>query len=221
MKRLTRDESRARTRARLIDAAGEVFLRRGFEGASLEEIAEEAGYTRGALYSNFRDKDEVFLEVVEEHFTQEVGSVERIFSAEPTPEGRVLALQEWHTAHLDDEEAWTSLILEFWLYALRNPAVRPRIAEMERRVRDAVAALIERQLRDMNVSPPISARDLASIVVALDCGIAGQRFVDPEGVGANVFGSALMLLTAGVAAVGGKAPRKRNPPHPPARRRSR
>lgn len=198
-----------------MDAAGEVFLRRGFQGASLEEIAEEAGYTRGALYSNFRDKDELFLAVAERHFTQEVAEVERVFAASDTPEDRVRLLQDWHEDHLEHEEEWTSLILEFWLYAMRNPSVRPRIAAMERRVRDSVTALIERQLRDMGVDSPVPARDLAAIVVALDCGIAGQRFVDRESIGPTVFGSALMLLTVGVATVGAKSRR----PHPAPRKR--
>jgi AcrR family transcriptional regulator len=206
VKRLTREESQARTKARLLDAASEVFLRRGFHGASLEDIAEEAGYTRGALYSNFRDKDELFLAVAERHFTEDVQEVERVFAAGDTPEERVRLLQDWHGDHLEGEEGWTSLILEFWLYAMRNPSVRPRIAAMERRVRDSVTALIEQQLREMGVESPVPPRDLAAIVVALDCGIAGQRFVDRESIGPSVFGSALMLLTAGVATVGTRRP---------------
>ncbi|TMK23433.1 MAG: TetR/AcrR family transcriptional regulator [Actinobacteria bacterium] len=222
-KRLTREESRAQTRARLIDAAAEVFLRQGFDGASLEGIAEEAGYTRGAVYSNFDDKDELFLEVVQRHFMREVESVERIFGEIDSPEGRIAALQEWHAAHCEAEDALTSLIMEFYLYASRNPELQTRVRDIERRVRDVIERLVEQQMRDLGVAAPIPARDLATIVAALDMGLGGQRFVDREGVGTHLFGSALMLLTLGVKAAADAAaasrPMVRKKPHAPARRR--
>lgn len=219
-RRLTREESQAQTRARLIEAAAAVFLRRGFEGASLEEIAEEAGYTRGALYSNFRDKDELFLLVIEGHFTEQVGAVEQIFAEIGSPEGRVAALQEWHAAHCDADEGWTSLIMEFYLYAFRNPDLRSLVGDMERRVRDAIARLVEQQLRDLDIVAPIPPRDLATIIEALDIGLGAQWFADPAAVSPHLFGSALMLLTLGVkAAADGSAMAKRKKPHPSARRR--
>jgi hypothetical protein len=90
---------------------------------------------------------------------------------------------------------------------------------MERRVRDAIERLVEQQLHDLGITPPIPARDLATIVAALDMGLGGQRFVDPSSVGPHLFGSALMLLTLGVKAAAEQAPPSRKRPHTPMPRR--
>src|SRR5712691_9354782 len=76
--RLTRAESRRRTRVHLLEAAVEVFARRGFHGASVEEVAEVAGYTKGAVYSNFTSKDELFLAVLEGRMQAQVELLERL-----------------------------------------------------------------------------------------------------------------------------------------------
>ncbi|MGH2720306.1 MAG: TetR/AcrR family transcriptional regulator, partial [Actinomycetota bacterium] len=84
--RLTREESRARTRALLIEAAGKVFAERGFTAASVEEIAGLAGFSRGAFYSNFASKDDLFLAVLDAYIDAEVESVTRTLETNPTPE---------------------------------------------------------------------------------------------------------------------------------------
>src|SRR5438105_15844263 len=76
--RLTRAESQARTRAHLLEAAAEVFARRGFHGASVEEVADVAGYTKGAVYSNFASKDELFLAVLEGRMQAQVELLGRL-----------------------------------------------------------------------------------------------------------------------------------------------
>lgn len=204
--RLTRDQAKARTRQYLLEAARHVFLRDGFEGASLDDIAEVAGYTRGAIYSNFEGKDDLFLALLEDHFSQAIGEAEQALAPAASPEERVAALQEWHAAHHERERHFTVLFMEFWLYALRNPEVRDRVRALERRAHEAVTRLVQESLDSYGVDSPVPARDIASIIIALDSGLCGQAYVDPDTVRPDVFGKALALLTAGVLASG--APRR-------------
>jgi AcrR family transcriptional regulator len=207
--RLTREESRAVTRRRLLDAAADLFLRQGFEGASLDEIAEAAGYTRGALYSNFDGKDDLFLTLMREHLDEERAGAERAFDSGATPEDRIRAVEAWHEKHMDRESRWDAVMLEFWLYATRNPRLRPKLAAMQQGLREAIARMVERQLTDLGIPAPIPADDLASIVIALDCGIGAQRSMDPRSVPGDLFGKALMLLTVGLAASAPTTKRRR------------
>src|SRR5436309_12037636 len=115
--RLSRAEAKARTRQYLLDAAKEVFLRDGFEGASLDDNAEVAGFTRGAIYSNFSGKDDLFLALLEDRFTQAIAGAEGALEPAQTPEERVAALQEWHAGHQEHERHFAALFMEFWLYA--------------------------------------------------------------------------------------------------------
>lgn len=213
--RLTRPQAKARTRQHLLEAAQKVFLRDGFGGASLDDIAEVAGYTRGAIYSNFSGKDDLFLALLEEHFTTAIGEAELALERAATPEQRVAALQEWHAAHHERERHFTVLFMEFWLYALRNPDVRERVRALERRTRGSVARLVQESLDSYGVDSPVSAHDIASIILALDSGLCGQAYVDQGAVPPEVFGMALMLLTEGVLASG----RSRRPPAKRAARR--
>ncbi|MEA2471704.1 MAG: hypothetical protein QOE38_2703, partial [Thermoleophilaceae bacterium] len=84
-KRLTRQEQQARTRSRLMRAAAELFSRKGMQQASIEEVVREAGYTKGAFYANFASKEELFLAMLDERFTDRLGEVERAFSSEESP----------------------------------------------------------------------------------------------------------------------------------------
>src|SRR5437870_1397007 len=125
MPRLKRAESRARTRQHLLDAAAVVFARRGFHAASIDDVAEEANYTKGAVYSNFGSKEELFLVVLELRLHNQVEFFRELArQADQEPEQDLADL----LPRLDDtDEVWCLLEFEFWLYALRNRAVGERI----------------------------------------------------------------------------------------------
>lgn len=190
MARLTRVESQARTRAQLLDAAAGVFARRGFHGASLEEVAEQAGYTRGAVYSNFSSKDELFLAVLQERMRGQVEFVADLCArAQASDElAEVLPDLDWM------DMQWCLLLFEFWLYALRNPAAGERLAELYREYRGDVASL-----------PAVSGwsgggltpHELAGATIALYQGLALQRHIDPDAVRADVVGRLLGALGVG------------------------
>ena len=108
----------------MLDAAARVFAARGFGGASMEEIAAEAGFTRGAVYSNFADKSELFLVVLEERGERRAGEVSAIYEQAEDPFDFFARLGAAEPERNRDAEVWLMLRLEFWLYAMRNPEVR-------------------------------------------------------------------------------------------------
>src|SRR6202035_5534006 len=104
-RRPTRAEKQIQTRAQLIDAAARVFARRGFQAATVEEIAEHAGYSHGAVYSNFSGKEELFLAVFEQYMSQRIEEVARASEAQGTfPERARAAADQWMARFGEDRE---------------------------------------------------------------------------------------------------------------------
>src|SRR5439155_20431113 len=132
VERWTRERRREQTRTALLDAAGEIFAQRGFGGASLDEIADAAGYTRGAIAFNFGSKEDLFLAVVERHNDALTDAYAKVLAGH----GRDTPLEDIAAVWRDMEAGNTDtmlLVLELRLFALRNPAARAKIAAFERR----------------------------------------------------------------------------------------
>src|SRR5580700_11761328 len=115
--RLTRAEAKERTRQRLLDSAARIFAEKGFGGASLEEIAESAGYSTGALYANFANKDQLFMEVVAARrartAVRRAEAVAEVFDQQADPFG---ALSRLFVRVADRDREFGPLQAEFWLY---------------------------------------------------------------------------------------------------------
>lgn len=203
---MTRAESQARTREQVIAAAAEVFSTKGFHGASLEEIAEAAGYSRGAVYSNFADKTDVFLAVLDERMHRRITQVGGLLVEASSPADFFEALRKLNRRRPREEaRKWFMLSLEVWLYAMRNPDVRPRLAERERTSRAALTRAIEALYTGLAERPPIPADRLAVIVNAIDMGIPYQEFLDPEVVPSEFITEALQFILEAGAALGDAA----------------
>lgn len=185
-KRLTREESRELTRGRLLDAAEEVFARRGFHGASVEEVAEEAGYSKGAVYSNFSGKEDLFFALLDRRTAQDPEQWERV--------GGARDLSRDFARELEEERAWNMLTLEFLLYAMREDGAREKLAEGQRVYRHRLAEFFEKMLREEGVEPPMSAEHLSWLVNALATGLAVQAYIDPEAYPEDLYGRAVMYL---------------------------
>jgi AcrR family transcriptional regulator len=197
MTRLTRTESRQRTRTLLLDAAERVFARRGYRGASLDEIAAEAGFSKGAVYSNFSSKEELFLALIDRRRTDDrvaLGAALRV----PDNEGRAPLFAE--TAAPTDAAAWTwgLLALEFFLYAAREPEVRARLASQYEDQRASIAEAL-RATWPALASAPLGPRDIATIVMALSTGLGVQAVLDPAAIDPELFARALDALVTSAA----------------------
>jgi AcrR family transcriptional regulator len=178
MTRLTREQRRQQTRARLLDAAGQVFARRGFHGATVDEVADAAGYTKGAVYSNFATKDELFLALLDQRLAAQLEQVEALDAIESAGELRA-ALRAQTEQEFAAARDFGLLQVEFWLYAMRNPAAQAALAQRYRQLRDRLAALIAGRWTRHQATPPLPPEHLAALAIATDSGLFLQFSAEP------------------------------------------
>lgn len=191
---LTRGESRQLTRQKLVDAAARVFAARGYRRASVEEIASEAGYTIGALYSNFSGKDELLLALLD----QEIGRIaERVLTAARAHDDAVEKLRaaagEW-TAFLDEEPELFALMIEFWTIWVRDDEQRPHHADRLQAVRRFIGGLIREKADEQGVEMRLPPEQVGALVLALADGLGLQHLADPGALPRDLFPSALPIL---------------------------
>lgn len=198
-RRLTRAEAKARTRQQLLDAAAQTFARKGYAGASVEEIAESAGYSTGALYSNFASKEELFLELMSARASRRVTAVAEILETEEDPVEALARLMD-RTADHDKNTDLMALRAEFWLYAVRNPDAMEALAAQRRDQVDALVSVISAAMERWGAPADVSATELATVVLAIFQGLVRQRRIDPARVSGDLFAQSLRWLFAGLQA---------------------
>lgn len=198
-RRLTRAEQQAHTRARLIEAAARVFARRGYQAASVEEIAEEAGYSHGAVYSNFDGKADLFLAVFEDYMAERVRELAETQAALPEDaplEARARALaDQWMDRLARDRESMT-LHMEFIAHADRDPELAKRFGTRSLAMREAVARYIAHYRQEAGLELAMPVDDLALILRALGIGLAIESLVSPDTVRNDLYGDFVELLVS-------------------------
>src|SRR4051812_13195411 len=200
--RLTRVERREQTRAELLAAARRVFLRDGFHAASLEQISEEAGYTRGAVYSNFTSKDDVFLAVLDAELSKRVRPYAELAVEHLSFEEALRAIGR-HFAALEPE--WRPVVIEFQMRALRNELLRLALRAQQDRLLDAIAAVIEQLTARHGIGTLIPPREIARATRALGRGLTLERLLDPEAAPETLMEDLFMKLTLALVEVPGRA----------------
>jgi AcrR family transcriptional regulator len=180
IEKLTPERRREMTRTTLIDAAADVFARRGFHAASLEEIAETAGFTRGAIYKNFENKEELFFAVIERRIDAQLTTFRDMLQKDRTAAADAARLASVWEGILAFDREWFTLDLEFRLYAMRNDEARKRWVTHERELRTLVARFIEEQRDTLGVPLNIDPDTLAGIVVPASQGFWQWTALDPE-----------------------------------------
>ncbi len=185
--RLTQAQRKQRTRNELVATAHRVFVERGFHGTSLDEIAERAGYSKGAVYSNFSGKDELFLAVLDAQFEQRARILADVVLDEQRLEDSYRAVARSMVAADEGEPGWTPLLLEFWAHASRRPSLRAAVGERRERFFNLIAGLIEELGRRHGVQFTIPAKEIARGSNALARGIALDRLLTDGAVSAELF----------------------------------
>jgi AcrR family transcriptional regulator len=188
--RLSRAESRERTRQELLAAAARVFAAKGFTGASVDDVAEAAGFTKGAVYSNFASKTDLMLALIEDRIRRQSEIVEDAFAGASLEEGlRELDARASGTTALDRE--WMMLVGEFMLYAMRDERARVALAAEYERARGLSAAMIASKYAESGTTPPLPPRDIAILIESLGIGLGFQALIDPTGVSPDLQGVAV------------------------------
>jgi AcrR family transcriptional regulator len=206
MVRLSRGERKDQTRRELVAAARTEFLACGFHQASVEEIAERAGYSKGPVYSNFGGKDELFLAVLDEQYARVLDvHGPRMRAAETMAAGlRAVAAHLAEQARVDP--GWTPLLIEFWAHAARVPELREEARKRQEQQLDGVAAMLSELAARHRVRFVVPTREAARCGTALGRGIAVERLLAPDSTGAELFEDAFVALVLGLTRPAGEQP---------------
>ncbi|MDX2238907.1 MAG: helix-turn-helix domain-containing protein [Hyphomonadaceae bacterium] len=169
-RRLTREETQHLTRERLLEAARRLLARSGFHGASVEAIAAEAGYTKGAVYSNFASKEAIFLELLGRHMRAETEELGRLVDGEIAPDRVIANVDRWlETMNADAD--WALVAIELQLHARRSPAFALEYDALYAAHRNRLADLLETVFARAGRQLPAPARAMAAGFIALAHGL--------------------------------------------------
>jgi AcrR family transcriptional regulator len=172
----TRAERQAHTRSELTDAAERLFIAQGFHATSIDAVAAEAGFTKGAVYSNFVSKEDLFFAVYERRVDRRLAEIEASFDAAPSPREGVERVIPGNRGRRETDDGWMAVFFEFWAHALRNPRVRERFAAQHRRVIDVLAAALVASGADL----PDDPHKLATARYAMQLGLQLERLTQPD-----------------------------------------
>ncbi|MDQ8046956.1 MAG: TetR/AcrR family transcriptional regulator [Solirubrobacteraceae bacterium] len=195
--RLSRKEQQALTRGALLESAMRVLADKGLHRASIDDIAADAGFTKGAFYANFRSKEALFLEMLDEHFAERLAAIEEVTSSgEDIAEQAARAGQDFSDA-LRGDPAWCRLFLEFSSHAARHEAFRIEFVARTNAICDRIAGIYERRATELGIVPVVPATDIARMTFAMANGAAIEQLLDPA-TPDDIFGTMLRLFFAGV-----------------------
>jgi AcrR family transcriptional regulator len=182
-------------REAVVDAAAKVFLRDGFQAASVRQIASEAGMTTGAVYSSFEGKADLFLAVLEEKLDPRL---EDMYEAarQASPGGAGSRVGAEFSAYLTQRRRWLILLIEFWAQAARERKSRRMFERRHEGLRTAIAETLDERAARLGTPLALPAEELATVLIALTNGFAVERLADPGAVPADLYGRVLDLLLA-------------------------
>jgi AcrR family transcriptional regulator len=189
--RLTRAESAALTRRRLLEAAQQVFFERGFHGASLEAVAEEAGLTKGAVYSQFASKADLFLAYQEERnerTIQRAGG--RLAELGPGGWPPDVIIDHWRDRLLHEPVEQSLLVIEFWASACRDPEVHRQFSDQHARLLGQVAEDLEAAAGRLGAVLPTPALELVQLSTGIAHGLMLEQLMNRESVDEKMIGLA-------------------------------
>jgi AcrR family transcriptional regulator len=203
--RLTRKERQEHTRRCLLEAAGRVFARRGLTQASVDQIAADAGFTKGAVYANFGSKEALFLEMLDQRFAGRLAEMERAMASDEPPEVQARAAAQDFIDYLTADPDWKLLFYEAALQAARDEAFRAKLQEHFATMRARMAGLLEARAAAGGFDPGVPFDELATMIMAMANGIGFEAMIDPAAVPDDMFSTMLEIFTLGAATRTGQA----------------
>ena len=196
---LTRREKQQRTRDALLQAAARLFCKRGLDGASIDELAQEAGYTKGAFYANFKSKEELFLVMLDERFAEELERIDQALAGtqEPEAEARAAATDFIHFA---GDEDWPRLYIQFVAHAARNEDFREELATRHRAMRARLGEILERWKQGTGHEPPVPIEQITAMMSFMADGFLTDRLIQPE-LSEELYPTMVGVFLRGLAAI--------------------
>ena len=198
MPRMSRAEKKELTTGQLLETARKVFLERGYHRSTLDDIADAAGFTKGAVYARFKSKDELFFALYDEWVDQRIADLERYNTPPKTFEELLRTDARRLTALRNAHADWYLLLLEFWTYAARDERLRQELAAHHARFVRELAKAIEGSAKALGATLNRPAIYLARAGSAMALGVTLERLLDPLGVPETMMESMLVLLASEV-----------------------
>jgi AcrR family transcriptional regulator len=190
-----RSARRAQTRARLLHAAAEVYASHGFGGATLDEVAAQAGLTKGAVYDHFGSKENLLLALMEEYLAGQVAAQLMLFDRERTSAERPLAGSEDWMSRLHESPDRFRLFIELWTHAQRDEQLRRHLAGALRTLHATFTGFAAASAADAGVAaPPGTAEQFANVTLGLGIGLAMLKLTDPDTIPDGLLGAVLSML---------------------------
>jgi len=174
-----RKEQQAKTREALLRSAARLVRERGLDGTSVEGIAADAGFTKGAFYANFKSKEELFLTMLDENFAAEIDRMDQALSGRGDPGEEARQAAEEFTRYLADPE-WPLLYFQFAAQAARDEDFRQELATRCRAMRARMVEILRRWSADFPAEPPVPLDDLAAMTDIMATGYIAEHTIDPE-----------------------------------------
>jgi AcrR family transcriptional regulator len=197
-KRMTRAERAARTRKLLMHAASKVCAKHGLERASIDEVAEEAGFTKGAFYSNFRSKEELFLAMLDERFGDQLDKLDRQMAADGEISEQVRDAAVDFAHELSDDPEWVRLYFQFAAHAARDEGFRAELVTRNRTLQSRFAEIFRRRSERLEFPMPVEADQLALMADVIVDGFAMHQLLDPERYPDELHGQIWEIFIAGM-----------------------
>jgi AcrR family transcriptional regulator len=190
-----RTARKAQTRASLLEAAARVYARRGFAGATLEEVASEAGFTKGAVYAHFGSKENLLAALLEEYLAGQVAEQLELFDRDRATWERPLAGSDSWMDSLQEHPDRFWLFVELWSYAQRDEPLRLRLAAGLGALRATFARFAAESSADAGLEPaPESVAQFANVMLGLGVGLAMLKLTDPPTVPSTLLGGTISVL---------------------------
>jgi len=200
---LTQERRRQLTRDHLLAAAAQVFAERGFHGATLDEVAQVAGFTKGAVYSNFKNKDDLFLALFKANYEREMAQLMATLGNSVIPAvdrlSDFVALIQGESQRAPNSAL---LYLEFWLYAARNSDARARLAALDDDAVRSLADLLRSERDHEGIEPLADPERTARVIETLFRGIGLLRVMQPDVVDDELLRTAIEFVARGLGTTG-------------------
>jgi AcrR family transcriptional regulator len=182
-------------------SAAKVFADRGLQQASIDEVAEQAGFTKGAFYANFKNKEELFLAMLDERFAQRIEDIETVIAGEGTAVEKARRYGDTFAQTLRADREWERLFFEFSAYAARDEDFRQELVTRYRAMRKRIAAALEADAKERAKEPTLPAEHIALMTSAMSNGFALEKLLEGDAVPDELYGTMLMVFFAGLEAI--------------------
>jgi AcrR family transcriptional regulator len=182
---MTRAEQQQHTREEILAAADRLFVEEGFHATSVDQIANAAGYTKGAVYSNFAAKEDLFFAVYERRMDQVVADLERTLAEASDPADWIQSVFADTSSRRGRDDRWLSTFFEFWAHVIRRPALRERFAAIHARLETPFVAAVRRHADQHGVEPALDPLQTHLAMGCMSMGLTLERLIRPDVVDAD------------------------------------